>query len=120
MKPAMGAQAATCAAFHSPVSSGEMRPRGSTAVASAMTSPAPPAARAPRCTRCQSVGTPFSAEYWHIGETMIRLRNVTLRSVSGCKSAATANPAARQSGRTGRGPPAPTPFLSLHSPAPIE
>src|SRR5450759_2551618 len=44
-----------------------MRPSGETAVASAMTSAAPPAARAPRWTRCQSFATPSSAEYMHIG-----------------------------------------------------
>ena len=60
---------------------------GLTAVASAITSPAPPTARLPRCTRCQSVGRPSRAEYWHIGETAMRLRSVTSRSRSGVKSA---------------------------------
>ena len=59
-----------------PVSSGEMRPRASTAVASAMTSAAPPTARLPRCTRCHVVGNPSTREYWHIGETTIRFRSV--------------------------------------------
>ena len=39
---------------------------GETAVASTTTSPTPPAARLPRCTRCQSVATPSSAMYWRI------------------------------------------------------
>ena len=60
-----------------------MRPRGSTAVASMQTSPAPPTARLPRCTRCQSLANPSSEEYWHMGETAIRLRKVTLRISSG-------------------------------------
>jgi hypothetical protein len=33
--------------------------------------------------RCQSVGKPFTAEYWCIGGTTIRLRNSTPRMVSG-------------------------------------
>lgn len=40
-------QAATCSSFHSPVSCGEIRASGLTAVASAITSPAPPTAKAP-------------------------------------------------------------------------
>src|SRR5580765_8433149 len=47
------------------------------------TSDAPPAARLPRCTRCQSFANPSSEEYWHIGETAIRLRKVTSRMASG-------------------------------------
>src|SRR5699024_11380054 len=52
--PVMRCQAAVWASFHSPVSWGLIRPSGETAVASVTTSPKPPAARAPRCTRCQS------------------------------------------------------------------
>src|SRR6185369_12968673 len=62
-----------------PLSAGEMRPSGETAVASTITSPAPPTARLPRCTRCQSVGIPSTLEYWHIGETHSLLLNSTLR-----------------------------------------
>ena len=40
----------------------------------------------PRCTRCQSVGRPSSEEYWHMGETQTRLRNVVPRRVRGSKS----------------------------------
>src|SRR5262249_5422583 len=54
-----------------------------TAVASTNTRPAPPTARLPRCTRCQSFTKPSSAEYWHIGDTAILFRNVTPRIVSG-------------------------------------
>ena len=53
------------------------------AIASTITSPAPPTARLPRWTKCQSVGMPSCAEYWHIGETKIRFRKVVPRSVSG-------------------------------------
>src|SRR5437660_9822622 len=38
-------------------------------VISVKTSPAPPMALAPRCTRCQSSGVPSTAQYWHIGDT---------------------------------------------------
>ena len=62
-----------------------MRPRGSTLVISAHTMPAPPAARAARCWKCQSVGAPSAEEYWHIGDTMMRLRAVTERNVIGRK-----------------------------------
>ncbi len=61
-KPVMRAQASRCASFHMPVQPKVMRPSGDTAVASVNTSPAPPIARLPRCTRCQSSGTPSLAE----------------------------------------------------------
>ena len=51
-----------------------------------MTRPAPPTAREPRWTRCQSVARPSSQEYWHMGDTMIRLRSVTARNENGVKS----------------------------------
>src|SRR5271167_663914 len=60
-----------------PLSAGVIRPSGDTAVASTITRPAPPTAREPRCTRCQSFGKPSSDEYWHIGETAMRLRSTT-------------------------------------------
>jgi hypothetical protein len=47
----------------SPVHPGVMRPSGVTAVASATRSPAPPTARLPRWTRCQSFGRPSVALY---------------------------------------------------------
>src|SRR5688572_28978439 len=63
-----------------------MRPRRSTAVASTKTMPAPPCANLPRCTRCQSPTWPSFAEYWHIGETTMRLRACTSRSAISWKS----------------------------------
>src|SRR5215468_685797 len=69
-----------------PASCGEILPSAVTAVASVNTRPAPPRANAPRCTRCQSVGWPSTDEYWHIGDTQIRLRNVVPRKVSGANS----------------------------------
>jgi len=50
-----------------------------TAVASVSTTAAPPTARLPRWTRCQSFAKPSSLEYWHIGDTKMRLRQVTPR-----------------------------------------
>src|SRR5512138_2655429 len=66
-----------------PRSLGLMRPSGVTAVASVNTSAAPPTAREPRCTRCQSVAKPSWLVYWHIGETTMRLRKLMLRMVNG-------------------------------------
>src|ERR1700687_4542836 len=88
MKLAIGRKASACASDHSPLSRGEIRPSGLTAEASTTTSPAPPTPRLPRGTRCQSFGIPSSLEYWHIGETKIRFRNLTLRRMSGLKSSA--------------------------------
>ena len=50
-----------CASFQIPRSSGLMRPSGVTPVASVNTRPAPPTARLPRCTRCQSLAKPSCA-----------------------------------------------------------
>src|SRR6478735_8629382 len=82
----MRRQASACSSFQMPASSGEMRPSGSTAEASVMTSPKPPVACEPRCTRCQSFGAPSTAEYWHIGASQTRLRVVIDRSVRGSNS----------------------------------
>ena len=54
----MRCHASRCASFQIPVQPGEMRPSGDTQVISVKTSPAPPVAREPRCTRCQSPGMP--------------------------------------------------------------
>ena len=51
--------------------------------------PAPPTARDPRWTMCQSFAKPSVHEYSHIGETMMRLGSVRLRSAIGVKSMAT-------------------------------
>ncbi len=68
-----------CSSDQMPAQVGVMRPSGETASCSITTSPAPPAARAPRCIRCQSVSTPSwpSQEYIVIGDTAMRLRSVT-------------------------------------------
>src|ERR1700678_1070553 len=56
-----------------------MRPSGETAQAAVNTTEAPPTAREPRCTRCQSLAKPSVLEYWHMGETTIRLRSFMSR-----------------------------------------
>src|SRR5258705_12410986 len=68
-----------------PRSCGLIRPSGRTAVASVRTSPAPPTARLPRCTKCQSLAYPSVLEDWHMGETNTRLANVISRIASGSK-----------------------------------
>ncbi len=37
------------------------------------------------CVKCQSLAEPSSAEYWHIGDTMMRLDKVKPRSAIGVK-----------------------------------
>src|SRR5882762_5767211 len=59
------------------------QPRRSTLVDSTTTRPAPPAANLPAFIRCQSVGNPFTAEYWCIGGTTMRLRSSTPRMLNG-------------------------------------
>ena len=68
-----------------PRSPGVMRPSGETAAASVMTVPAPPMAREPRWTRCQSLAWPSTELYSHMGETTMRLGRVMLRWGSGVK-----------------------------------
>src|SRR5436309_14236671 len=67
------------------MSAGEIRPPRVTAVASTTIRAAPPTARLPRWTRCQSLHIPSSALYWHMGDMTIRLRRVTPRRVNGVR-----------------------------------
>ena len=78
-----GFSAASVASFHSPRQPGVMRPIASTAVASMQNAAAPDSASELMCVKCQSLASPFSAEYWHIGATMMRLGSVRPRSVIG-------------------------------------
>src|ERR1051325_4681040 len=55
--------------FHSPESSGVMRPSAVTEVASTQDRPGPREMMPPRCAKCQSVWWPSIAEYWHRGES---------------------------------------------------
>src|ERR1700687_321666 len=52
-------------------------------VASVSTNPAPPTARLPRCTKCQSFAYPSALDYWHIGETNTRFANLVSRIARG-------------------------------------
>src|SRR5580658_2119004 len=60
-----------------------MRPSGEMAQASVKISDAPPTARLPRWTRCQSLAKPSVLEYWHMGETTMRLRSRMSRICNG-------------------------------------
>src|ERR1700682_5018885 len=64
-----------------------MRPIADTAVASIVNIPALDCSSWPQCTRCQSVAQPSTAEYWHIGETTMRLASASLRSLYGVNRA---------------------------------
>src|SRR6267378_2761620 len=66
-----------------------MRPMASTAVASMQNIAAPDSARLLMCVKCQSLASPLSAEYWHIGATMMRLARLRPRSVIGENKALT-------------------------------
>src|SRR5260370_31497052 len=60
-----------------------MRPVDSACVASMQNIAAPDSARLLMWGKCQSLASPFSAEYWHIGATMMRLRRFSSRSLIG-------------------------------------
>src|SRR5208283_1358362 len=77
---AIRASGSKCFSLQAPRSCGEIRPSGDTAAASVNTSPAPPTARAARWAKCQSLAKPSTEEYWHIGETPIRLGSAMSRS----------------------------------------
>src|SRR6185503_13478244 len=70
-----------------PVQPCVIRPRRSTPVASTTTSAAPEFASMPRCVMCHGLGTPSSAEYWHIGATTTRLASSRPLILYGEKSA---------------------------------
>ncbi len=76
----IGFSAASVASFHSPRQPGVMRPVASTAVASMQNIAAPDSASVLMCVKCQSLASPLSAEYWHIGATMMRLASVRSRN----------------------------------------
>jgi hypothetical protein len=86
MNRVVGFKASACSSVQIPRQRGVIRPFGSTAVASAKTSPTPPRAKAERCANCHSVATPLSADYMHSGESTTRFFKVTPRIVNGEKS----------------------------------
>ena len=83
-------QPSRCAVFHKPGQPGVMRASGDGQVISAKTRPAPPSARAPRCIRWKSAGSPSTHEYCAIGETTTRFFSVTPRRVKGVNIGGTA------------------------------
>ena len=85
MKLAIGFHAATCSADQMPASHGVMRPSGADARGLREHEPGAADGAAAEVHECQSLGTPFSHEYWHMGETKTRLGIVTERSVMGLK-----------------------------------
>src|SRR3984957_5200888 len=74
-----------CSSFQMPRSLGVMGASGLTALASVRTRPAPPMARLPRWTKCQSLAKPSREVYSHMGEAVMRLRRVRPRSLRGAK-----------------------------------
>src|SRR5712675_1212838 len=60
-----------------------MRPMASTWVASMQNIEAPDSASVLMCVKCQSLASPFTAEYWHIGATMMRFGSARPRSFMG-------------------------------------
>ena len=60
-----------------------MRPIASTAVASMQKIAAPDSASELMWVKCQSLASPSTDEYWHIGATMMRLASVRPRSLIG-------------------------------------
>src|SRR5664279_2523382 len=60
-----------------------MRPIADNAVASMVYMPAFDCRSWPPCTICQSVAQPSTAEYWHMGDTTMRLARVSSRRVRG-------------------------------------
>ncbi len=101
-KSTMRRHASRCSSFHMPAQPGVIRPSGVTAVASAITRPAPPTARLPRCTRCQSFTVPSTAEYWHMGETTTRFGSTQSRIRKGANIGSGIDPSSVR-GRPARG-----------------
>ena len=79
----IGFSAASVASFHRPRQPGVMRPIASTWVASMQNIAAPDSASVLIWVKCQSLASPSSAEYWHIGATMMRLASARPRSFIG-------------------------------------
>ena len=79
----IGFSAASVASFQSPRQPGVMRPIASTAVASMQKIAAPDSASELIWVKCQSLATPSTAEYWHIGATMMRFGRARPRSLIG-------------------------------------
>src|SRR6202043_246994 len=79
----IGLSAASVASFQRPRQPGVMRAVASTWVASMQNIAAPDSASELIWVKCQSLASPLSAEYWHIGATMMRLGRARSRSLIG-------------------------------------
>src|SRR5215469_9488336 len=79
----IGRNADSVASFHRPRQPGVMRPMASTWVASRQNIAAPDNDRLLMWVKCQSLAEPSSAEYWHIGDTMMRLASFRPRNSIG-------------------------------------
>ena len=75
--------AAVCSSRYRPPQPGVIRPSADVQIISVITSPAPPRARAPRCTRWKSPGVPSTDVYMSIGDTTTRLPSSSSRSRKG-------------------------------------
>src|SRR5947207_4287121 len=117
----IGCSAASVASFHSPRQPGVMRPMASTWVASMQNIAAPESASELMWVKCQSLASPFSDEYWHIGETMMRLGNfrsrnwigekrLLMRGISDCRGKAAAHLVARPPALLNPQQPQPSPY----------
>src|SRR5215471_8407495 len=88
----IGLSAASHASFQRPRQPAVMRPVASTAVASMQNIAAPDSASELMWVKCQSLASPLTAEYWHMGATMIRLGSGRPRNWIGEKRALMRNP----------------------------
>ena len=68
----MGLNAATCASSSTEGQPIEIRPSGTTPVASTMIKPGAPVAKAFKWAWCHGPTKPSIAMYWHIGDTQTR------------------------------------------------
>src|SRR5580698_1848481 len=92
----IGFSAFSVASFHNPRQPGVMRPIASTCVASMQNIEAPDSASELMWVKCQSVASPLSAEYWHIGDTTMRFDSVRPRNFRDEKSVLMGNPGGRE------------------------
>src|SRR5579872_807769 len=96
----IGRSAASVASFHRPRQPGVIRPMASTWVASMQNIAAPDNESVLMWVKCQSFALPFSAEYWHIGATMMRLGSVSSRRRIGENRALMVTISGAESGRS--------------------
>src|ERR1700722_2990470 len=79
----IGFSAASVASLYRPRQPGVMRPIASTWVASMQNIEAPDSASELMWVKCQSLASPLTDEYWHIGDTTMRFDSVRSRNLRG-------------------------------------